>query len=91
MSIENKELIYIDYKQNITLIKETYNWGRLRILRHANCYTCVIHPEHMGSILRQENFQDEQGSIWQPIIEGESLTLKSTDGESFTVPLEQLQ
>jgi|GEM_PF-3595689 len=91
MTKETKELIYLDYKHKITLSKETYPWGKLRILRCGNSYTCIIHPAHFDSIQREENFKDEQGYIWQPKIKGEFVHLKGETNESFTLPLAQLQ
>jgi hypothetical protein len=91
MTKENRELIYIDYKRKISLSKETYHWGKLRILRQGNSYTCIIHPAHFDAIQREENFKDEQGYIWQPKIEGELVHLKGKDNESFTLPFAQLQ
>lgn len=91
MTKENRELIYIDYKRKISLSKETYPWGKLRILRHGNSYTCIIHPAHFDAIQREENFKDEQGYIWQPKIEGELVHLKGEANESFILPFSQLQ
>jgi len=90
MTKENRELIHLDYKHKITLSKETYHWGKLRILRHGNSYTCIIHPAHFDAIQKEENFKDEQGYIWQSKIEDGLVYLRNKT-DNFTVPLAQLQ
>jgi hypothetical protein len=69
--------------------KETYGWGDLRVLRKGASYTCVIHPEHMDAIYRQEPFTDEQGMRWQPEITDGLVTL-TCGNYNFSIPLEQL-
>ena len=69
--------------------KKTYGWGDLRVLRKGNSYTCVIHPEHLEAIYRQEAFTDEQGHRWVPEIKDGTVTL-TCGSHHFCIPLEQL-
>lgn len=69
--------------------KRAYSWGDLRVLRKGISYTCVIHPEHLTAINRQEAFTDEQGMCWHPQIDGDVVTLQC-GSYSFTIPLTQL-
>ena len=75
--------------QKTNYSKQTYSWGDLRVLRKGSSYTCVIHPEHLIAINRQEAFTDEQGMRWHPQIDGDAVTLRSGN-YSFTMPLTQL-
>lgn len=69
--------------------KRTYGWGDLRVLRKGSSYTCVIHPEHLEAINREEAFTDEQGMRWQPTIADGIVTLRHGN-YNFTIPLTQL-
>ncbi len=72
-----------------TLSKKTYGWGDLIVLTEGHSYTCIIHPEHLVAINREEAFTDEQGLNWQPQITDGIVTLQS-GSYSFTIPLAQL-
>ncbi len=71
------------------LSKKTYGWGDLIVLTEGHSYTCIIHPEHLVAINREEAFTDEQGLHWQPQIMDGIVTLQS-GSYSFTIPLAQL-
>jgi hypothetical protein len=75
--------------EHISYSKQTYSWGDLRILRKGNSYSCIIHPEHLAAINRQEAFTDEQNMRWQAKIADGVVNLKS-GSHKFNIPLNQL-